>query len=558
MSMRERLRALGAARRFAADVLPLLGKELIELAAQPRTYLLRALFAAGLFALYAMRFHGALTSTASVSQLGSGRAMLDALVWALFVAIYLLVPAMVAPTVLAEREGGTLEVLLVSRLRPWQLLAQKLLSRTTAMGAFLLLALPLAGIAYSLGGIGVEDLVAAGLALALGALQVGVWSLYCGARARSGMGGVVRAYIVGVAALFVLVPLATVPLFLAAALTGIPLQGLDVYPFGVYAGAHPLWRLPIACVPTVGSIVVLFLMASRALEFEEAWWEPRSTTRPWRERKAMVERSRSGQVPDHSPVAWRERARIQRWLVGATAPLWGLAALVLFITVLIALSRLGERATESVGATVLVVAAHIVAIAAVAVQSATMMSEERARGTLEVLLTTPLEPREILEQKLAGPRLLGRLSLGAIAALCLAEAVLEIPLGVLRDLVYLPLSLGTAWIYLELAAWVGVSVGLRARTPAIAAMSSVGILLAWTIVPPVVVGYLVAPDSWLHGRLMLLGPAAMIGLDEAPPDELRSWLVDGGLNAAWYGLLILLLRAWCRNEAPRRLSASAA
>jgi ABC-type Na+ efflux pump permease subunit len=537
---------------FGAHVAPLLAKELIEIAARPRSYLLRVAFACGVFALYAMRFHSQLAAAESgdLAVLGSGRHMLDLGVGALFLAIYLLMPAMVAPSVLAEREGGTLEVLLVSRLRPWQLLAQKLLSRTLAMGGYLALALPLAGIAYSLGGLGADDLIAAGLALACGTLQVGAWSLYCGARARTALSGVVRAYVVGVAALFILVPLALVPLNIVAALTGLDIGWSSSYPMGIYFGSHDrsVWLLLPACIPSLASAAVMFLMACRALEYDDRWWSPHAPARS----SELLQRTRAvaGDLPVERPVAWRELARVRRALGGNGAWWWlgGFAALV--ILALVALAREGKASDDSDGATVVVVVAHLVALAMVAAQAASLASEERSRGTLEVLLATPLEPRDIVLQKLAGTRRLARIALGALAVLCLIEALLEIGMGPGRAAMYLVASLGTAWIYLEAAGWLGMAIGLRARTPAAAAMTTIALMLGWVVVPYAAVPWLASPAS--VGWLTLLNPGSLVMLDEYPQEPLP-WLLAIAVNTLWYGAIALGLRWWCLLDAPRRL-----
>jgi ABC-type transport system involved in multi-copper enzyme maturation permease subunit len=536
---------------FGAHVAPLLAKELIEIAARPRSYLLRVGFACGVFALYAMRFHAQLAAAESgnLAVLGTGRLMLDQAVGALFLAVYLLMPAMVAPAVLAEREAGTLEVLLVSRLQPWQLLAQKLLSRALAMAGYLVLALPLGGIAYSLGGLSVNYLLAAALALGCGTLQVGAWSLYCGARARSSFASVIRAYLIGVAALFILVPLALVPLMIVASLTHLDIGWSSSYPMGIYYASHDrsAWLLLPACLPTLASAGVMFLMACRALEYDERWWSPHA---PARSAELVVRtRAAAGDLPGERPVAWREIARLRRAMGASLALRWLGGFAILVVLGLVALAREGRATEQSDGASLIVMAAHLAAVAMIAAQASALASEERARGTLEVLLTTPLEPREIARQKLAGTRRLARLALGALAVLFLIEGLLEIGTGVGRVALYLACSLVTAWIYLEVAGWLGMAIGLRSRAPAGAAMASLAIILGWIFVPPIVIDWL-APRraEWLS----LLGPGRMVVLDEYPPES-GGWLGPFVVNALWYGALALGLRWWCLLDAQRRL-----
>lgn len=545
---------------FGRDLLPLLGKELIELSAQPRSYLLRTGFAVALFAMFAMSFHSVLAGASAndLSVLGSGKRMLDALVMVLFLALYLVVPAMVAPTVYAEREAGTLEVLLVSRLQPWQLLAQKLLSRGFAAGTFLLLALPLGGCAYALGGVGPEEVAGAALALALGALQVGAWSLYCGARARTALGGIVRSYVIGIGALGVLVPLALVPLFLLAMLFGIKLEWGTSYPFGIYFAAQKGWEhLPLACLPTLLSTAVLFLMSCKALEFDDRWWAPQTVASiPWSDANERRERLASGDLPADAAVSWRERARIRRWLRKGTAIWWLVLAAVVFVALMVAIARSERWDVESDGATALVVLAHLVAVASVAMHASSLISEERARSTLEVLLATPLEPREIARQKMAGVRMLARLALYGIGGMAAIEALLELGLGVGRMPLYLVAVVGTAWLYLEVAAWLGFAIGLRSRTPAAAAIGVMGTLLAWMIVPQIVANFIWSGAPPLAAKV--LSPAWMLIGNEYPDADMLGWLAALAVNSAFYGACALGLRWWALSDASRRLGARGA
>ena len=109
---------------MSAFSLPLLAKELIERAARRRTYVMRVVFALGLYAFFwGENRHRFLAATSPLAMLGQGERMFESLVEMLFVGIYLAVPAMLCGVVSQEKERDSLVLLLLTRLRPWQIVA---------------------------------------------------------------------------------------------------------------------------------------------------------------------------------------------------------------------------------------------------------------------------------------------------------------------------------------------------------------------------------------------------------------------------------------------------
>ncbi|WP_230685503.1 hypothetical protein, partial [Streptococcus pneumoniae] len=62
-------------------------------------------------------------------------------------------PAMSVGAITLEKEKNTLTLLFLTRLGPWTILFEKYLARVVNMASYLLITLPLFGIAYSLGGV---------------------------------------------------------------------------------------------------------------------------------------------------------------------------------------------------------------------------------------------------------------------------------------------------------------------------------------------------------------------------------------------------------------------
>src|SRR5260221_2972503 len=141
-------------RLFENFGLPLLGKELIEQAARKRTYVIRGLYAALLFFSSYLFFYEIMQvgSASPLAVLGRGREMYATLVGLQFAGVYLFMPAMTCGVLTQEKERASLQLLFLTRLGPWTILFEKLLGRVVPMLGFLLLSLPMLGIAYMLGG----------------------------------------------------------------------------------------------------------------------------------------------------------------------------------------------------------------------------------------------------------------------------------------------------------------------------------------------------------------------------------------------------------------------
>src|SRR5579872_5518544 len=109
--MRARLPQLG---------LPMLAKELAEMAHRRRTYQIRVAFALLLFSMLALIClpNYAAASLPAGGLLGQGRQLLDVLYVVEWVGLCLFVPAVVSGALAAEKERNTLQLLFVTRLGP--------------------------------------------------------------------------------------------------------------------------------------------------------------------------------------------------------------------------------------------------------------------------------------------------------------------------------------------------------------------------------------------------------------------------------------------------------
>jgi hypothetical protein len=187
--------------------LPLLARELTQLAARPRTFVLRTLYAVTLYAA-ALWFYAKWTDQFrpdSFEVLGQGKSLFEQLVNWQFWGLYLFLPVMTCGAIAVEKERMTLPLLKLTKLGGWTILLEKLGSRLAAIGSFLLLSLPLEAMAYGLGGVELTDVLKSVYVLTITAFQIGCFALLCSAWFRTTVGATLGAYLAG-AATFLLVP----------------------------------------------------------------------------------------------------------------------------------------------------------------------------------------------------------------------------------------------------------------------------------------------------------------------------------------------------------------
>jgi ABC-type transport system involved in multi-copper enzyme maturation permease subunit len=195
----------------------------------------------------------------------------------------------------------------------------------------------------------------------------------------------------------------------------------------------------------------------------------------------------------------------------------------------------------------------------VALFAASVVSQERSRQSLIVLLTTPLTAREILDQKLAGvDRLIAVLAM-PLATLCLFQYWWHSP----TSFEYLLLSAASLGIYLPTVKWLATELGLRMRTQLIAIVATVCALAIWTVALAFAVPVLRqfhADSPPARALVSVLSPFDVLRAIQrtAIPDTAfvpnsRERDLPFLLHFAFYGAVCLLLRYHCFRNIDRRL-----
>ena len=580
--------------------LPLLAKELTEQAARRRTYVMRVVYACLLFAAAYLLFFEILriSSASPLAALGRGREMFEWLMKLQFAGIYLFMPAITCGVLAHEKEQRTLGLLFLTRLGPWTILFEKLSSRLVPMCCFLLLSLPLVAHAYSVGGITRAHLLFGVWMLLITVLQVGALALACSAWFRTTLGALVGTYAAGALLVFgpVLVMLALSPFFEGARLRNweygrfvthlwdkgvIRSSDAAVYPFfapvhffeyGVYFARGPL-KFIVGAAPSPASVVIgsspilfsaaLFLVLSRVFLFRRAAVPPGNRLldafkkldgifAQWNARFAggRVLIRDSGSFPDARPIAWREttkrslgRARyLIRLLIAIEATLFTLVIFVVIFT-----------DGDSIGAQrLLTFLLWGLVLLIVSMRSASLFGGERSHQTLETLCATPLGGRDIVLQKFCGVRrVMFVLSIPLLTLIVPAARGPESLLG----------SLLSVAVYLPLAAWLSLWVGLKVKAPGRAILIALAAILAWCVIPfvfvflPLLMLGAVSPQGSLFNYSIFLSPAMFVAVNEY--GDFREF---GGtpwpgmiFNFLLYGSIVLLLRRNCLRHADRLL-----
>jgi ABC-type transport system involved in multi-copper enzyme maturation permease subunit len=439
--------------------LPLLAKELLESAGRRRTYTVRAASGAAVFIAFAIAYltqRGALHDDSGL--LGCGSPMFEALVWLQFVGVLIAAPAIGAGSFAREKERGTLVLLLLTPMRPIELVLQKWLSLVIEVWGFVLLAMPLIALTYAYGGFTTERLVcgvyASFLAAAVASAVTVLASAWCGTTVAS----LVLAY-VGVMA----IEIACALLATAGVATSTALE-LD-------APISELWR----STWTAWALIPLLLIAARAVLPRRVAPPPGGWLRAymlWFDRTIgarLASRVRQRHaLSDDQPIAWRDRTRrsLTSWS--------GLARLMLPVELVIVLATAAVRLCfEDADKAATAITAMFGALLALGWLSllavgACLLAPERTGQTLDVLRTTPLRARDIVEQKIAGLENVFWALLIVETSAVLAAAVAS-PIAGLGSFGMLLAATFPLPLFLYFTVWVGLAVAspMRALTQAV-------------------------------------------------------------------------------------------
>jgi ABC-type transport system involved in multi-copper enzyme maturation permease subunit len=540
--------------------LPLLGKELTETAARRRTYILRVVYALLLFAIFWFTMPSRMLSAGGNGQilpfrlLGFGRELFQQLLVIQIFGVLLFQPALMCGRITQEKERDSLVLLFLTKMRPWGIVLQKYLGGLMPMLSFLLLGLPLAGVAYAFGGVESKLLLEGIGGLLLLATQVGAIALMCSAWCRTTVSALISSYVVGLA--FYAGPplLGSLIWEIRRALEPalrydynqesyrvllIPQAAISYTSRG---GSFSLWPL----APSIASVLV-FLCLARLFLIRRAFLPP-SNFLPrvfaWidgvmksanRFAGGVVLYRDRGSLPVDNPIYWRET---QRRVLGKPHYLFRILCLIEVPTVLLCMAVvLGDyRSSSNVSLSVTAFLFASLAMATLSATAANSIVSERVGQTLEVLLTTPLAATQIIRQK---DRALRRLELVIAVPLITIFGTRAFLMGgeysrAYSDWVsYFCCAMIMVIIYLPMITWLSLWIGLRVRTRFQAILAALGAIAGWMALTPILALMLDSGNEQHSRWWMLLSPLGMPSLNEF--DKLPTL---AGLESPWPAIII--------------------
>ena len=528
---------LAALRRHLG--MPLLAKELTEQAARRRTYIVRflytaILFSAGLFIIYGRGASG------GAAKLGQGQEMFNQMFRLQLAAILLVLPATCAGAFAGEKERESLSLLLLTTIPRGLIVLQKLLSRVIPMLAFVVLSFPLMATAYSFGGVQTKQLYMSLLFLVLLTVNVGSVSIMCSTYCRTTVEAYVATYLCLLGSSFMLAPLTQVMMSSEKLVAGLIATCFLFAPFtfGSYLLAC-VFLYDRAFVPPKNFLLSIFR------EIDGLFTSMNTVT------GGVVLVKDGDPYPDMDPISWRETAKrslgtfryLFRILVVIELP-------ILVVSQMVRIDLVRSNSSMSM----LLSIVWVIALVLTAIHSASVVSTERSRQTLDVLLVSPIAGREILSRKLSGVRRLFWTLMVPFATIFLFQHWFR---GFGNDVRYLLLSFGSVFAVLPLVMWMGMAIGLTARSQMRAIMTLLGILVLVTMAGPIasyVLDLLGMPANALR-VVSRLSPASWLGFVEErfvdPQERDKLWPRFGGLGSVvlLYGAAAIGLRWWILSAA---------
>ncbi len=361
-------------------------------------------------------------ATISYRQLAeAGASSFVAIAYLQIALICILTPVVMAGAIAQEANPRTWDILLTTPLSPGQIVLGNLMGRLFFILALLLASLPLFAITQYFGGVPAEAIFASYLVAGGAALLVGASAIALSVSRLVGRRAVFAFYIAVVS--IIAATAAGDALLQQAAGAGVtwltafnPFLALRAllnpatYPraeAGTQTGLAILFlERPVTTWILFSTLLSAFLIAASALTVRVGGLG--AVARPSRRGKSIQDAEgaehRAPRPVWNNPIAWREAAArnstfwriVARWSFVAMGVLFGIGLILAYHT-----GRLDPQQFRAILLAAVWTESTVIALIAINA-SATAISREREDGTLDLLLTTPIQPGDYLTGKLRG------------------------------------------------------------------------------------------------------------------------------------------------------------
>jgi len=418
---------------------PVFAKEMVEISRRRRYFLNRVLYGAALlaalvFGWYEARGWRAYSGSNNSIQLAARIAseLFTSLCVIQYVAVYLFVPMFVAGVVAMEREDKTLDLLFTTHLRDREIVLGKLFSRLTVVALLFLCAVPIFSLISLFGGIDPTAVWKSMAETLLAMIFTGSVAVYFSSVSNRQVAALIRTYW-WLAVWLLVLPIATIMII---ATRNVPPGDPLVYTIYVQLLINPIapflstlspgfsqecedafgpWYYPLSyVVPLLLSSILLWRAVSRlrgAPTMTDRFISSFALLRAIRQRLQSVSSWVASKRRRRAPLLLRTiPVRNPLWLRSRLATVYDRdghltriqwTGVVLAMIILVAI-WLNNRVSFKSDAAILVIAPIWIAVTFfLTVISASSLVSDRRHGFFDLLLTTDLEPREIIDGTLA-------------------------------------------------------------------------------------------------------------------------------------------------------------
>lgn len=545
--------------------LPLLRRELTELANRKRTYVIR-FFGALVILFYVFVVYeqsmsarlGAQLQPGINPMLGVGGSIFARVTPPLFILIQVLMPALCCAAIAYEKESNTIGTLLLTKLSPATIVIEKFLSRIIPMLTLLLLSFPVLAHVFSLGGVDTTLLLGTIWLLLCECFLLGSLALLCSAWFPTTVGAFTGSYVATAFAMILIFPLELqtwIPsgvwhaTFNSAPQRGVEdltlvghlLEGLGFSTSTIFTVRIYESTIPAIIITAIFLLMTRFFLVRRAFASQSSvllktfgvvdrffqWLNQRTT--------GGIELVKDNDnYPTTDPIAWRERSKKS---LGKARYLFRILIMLQVPTLFIcAVSATNSAYRQFEGLYVLLAILWGLAALIICMKAATLMVSERARQTLESLLACPLTAREIFEQKIAGMKRLIIVMAVPVLTIHLTLFLVQVQIGslnlsLLYGLCYPVLAVYNTFLFLGLITWLSAGIGLKFHSQIKAVLTAAFVVVLCVFGP-----YLLSTLSLVFWNdsldtLQFLSPICSVMANEMALQQLAStsktWIVGG-------------------------------
>ena len=391
-----------------------------------------------------------------------------------------------AGVIAAERVRGSWDLLRLTDLRSWEIIAQKFTAGMVPQFTSLLLLAPLGAMALSAGGLETGDIWRMILTLALVTLLIGAVSMLCSTLTINATTATLSVY--AITACFLLVP------NLSPATALLQLQ----------TGERSIF-LPM--MVQLGASLAMLLLANYWLLKPPFERDSRLASFMSKIRRRPHDRRLDEPLLAKSPVAWRELKRhsLDRWtrLLSYSLPFILIVGGISWAV--ISLPNWQARVVMPI----LNYGLWIGSFLMLALVSANMVVRERSQQTLAILLTTPIQSAALMKQKALALRRIALVCALVIGSSAVASVLVR---SDLTRWIYLFTVILELLCYLPMVYWLGMIIGATSPNWRRAVMMVILTLTAIIVMPflglyvPVFAGFAVlSPTGFIVANELQTG-----------------------------------------------------